>query len=74
MFSVDHNGVRERSPKDLSNSQSPLNHLIQESKLQASLSFISDHKVKDLWCLKALCLHSAYIVPFVRMSSKGVKK
>ena len=74
MFSADHKGARERSPKSLSSSQSPLNHLIQGSKLQASLSFISDHKVKELWCLKPLCLHSVYIVPFVRTSSKGVKE
>ena len=74
MFSADHKGARERSPKSLSSSQSPLNHLIEGSKLQASLSFISDHKVKELWCLKPLCLHSVYIVPFVKMSSKGVKE
>ena len=73
VFSRSQRSKRKKS-KSLSSSQSPLNHLIQGSKLQASLSFISDHKVKEFWCLKPLCLHSVYIVPFVRMSSKGVKE
>lgn len=64
MFSADHEGARERSPKSLSYSQSPLNHLIQGSKLQASLSFISDHKVKELWCLKPLSLHLSLYCTF----------
>lgn len=37
-----------------------LTHWVGESKLRASLYFISDHKAGEFWWLELLRLHSAY--------------
>lgn len=46
-----------------------LTHWVGESKLRASLYFISDHKAGEFWWLELLCLHSAF-----KNAPKGVKK
>ena len=65
--------VRKASRSLRIDSPLPRTHSIGESKVQTSLHFIFYHKAEKLWCLKLLCLHSAYTVHFSRTTSEGVK-